>query len=197
MADLITLSEYKTAQGINGDTDDARLTPLIASVSALIKTYCSRSFNDYINTSNVEVFNILWDSTALQLNETPVLVVASVEVRDSYAEAYTTLTTGAFEYFLDTETDTIHRTDGAAGFKFWPKGPGAVQITYTAGYVKTPEDLKLAAVDLVTYYHKDEYKPSKNLAGGSMTNATTSTQNRNVSFPDHIKRVLDLYKNFS
>ena len=59
-----------------------------------------------------------------------------------------------------------------------------------------PADLKLAVIDLVTYYHKDEYKERKVMAGASIQNAGSTSQANNVAFPDHIKRVLDLYKNF-
>ena len=43
MANLITLQDYKTAQGITQPKDDARLNVLIPSVSQLIKTYCGNS----------------------------------------------------------------------------------------------------------------------------------------------------------
>jgi len=49
---------------------------------------------------------------------------------------------------------------------------------------------------LVTYYLKDEHKSRQSIAGASIQNQSSSTQRDNVSFPDHIKRVLDLYKNF-
>ena len=71
-----------------------------------------------------------------------------------------------------------------------------VKIVYTAGYDVIPGDLKLAVLDLVTYYLKDEHKARQSIAGASIQNQSSSTQRDNVSFPDHIKRVLDLYKNF-
>ena len=80
--------------------------------------------------------------------------------------------------------------------KNWPGGPAAVKITYKAGYDTCPADLQLAVIDLVTYYHKDEHKARKVMAGASIQNNTSSSQRDNVAFPDHIKRVLDLYKNF-
>jgi len=56
--------------------------------------------------------------------------------------------------------------------------------------------LKLAVQDLITYYLKDEHKERKVMGGSSIQNAASSSQTNNVAFPDHIKRVLDLYKNF-
>ena len=80
--------------------------------------------------------------------------------------------------------------------KSWPTGPGAVRISYTAGYASCPKDLQLAVIDLVTYYMKDEHKARQTMAGASIQNQSSSSQRDNVAFPDHIKRVLDLYKNF-
>ena len=67
---------------------------------------------------------------------------------------------------------------------------------YTAGYSAVPADLKLAVIDLITYYLKDEHKQRRTMAGASIQNDGSSSQKDNVAFPDHIKRVLDLYKNF-
>ena len=78
------------------------------------------------------------------------------------------------------------------GIKALPSGPGSVKVTYKGGYSACPADLKLAVIDLVTYYHKDEYKQRQTLSGASIQNQGTSGQSGNVGFPDHIKRVLDL-----
>jgi len=42
--DLVTLTEYKTFGGETGTTNDTLLADLISAVSALVKTYCNRSF---------------------------------------------------------------------------------------------------------------------------------------------------------
>ena len=197
-ADLITLDEYKTSEKMESLKDDDRLQSLITSVSQLVKTYCANSFVDYNDTTSgvdkVETFTLSYDTTSIQVSESPLISVSSVEERTSYDSAYTILDDTAYEYYIDTDTDTVFRTSGS-GFSYWAQGPGAVRITYRAGYATVPEDLKLAIVDLVTYYYKDEYKPNKSMAGFSITNETSSSQWRNVSFPDHIKRVLDLHKN--
>ena len=71
---------------------------------------------------------------------------------------------------------------------------GAVRITYKAGYAECPKDLQLAIFDLITYYVKDEHKQRQTLGGATLQNQGTSSLNDNVGFPDHIKRVLDMYK---
>lgn len=196
-ADLITLEEYKTSQKIESLKDDDRLQSLITSVSQLVKTYCANSFVDHNETTTgvdkVESFTLSWYTNAIQVSESPLLSVSLVEERTSYDSAYSSLDAGAYEYYVDLDTDTIYRTNNS-GFTYWAQGPGAVRITYRAGFDAVPDDLKLALFDLVTYYHKNEYKPNRAFSGVSVTNEVSSSQWRNVSFPDHIKRILDLYK---
>ena len=196
MADLVTLEEYKDAENINTTKDDTRLSALIVSVSQLVKTYCANSIIDFYSTNKTETFNIDWNSHIVQLTESPIVEVSLVQERDSYQESYTTLTTTAHEYFLDEKTDSIIRTNAGNTYKNWPRGAGAVRVVYKAGYASTPADLKLAIFDLVTYYHKDEHKQRQTIAGASIQNQTSTSQRNNVAFPDHIKRVLDFYKNF-
>jgi len=196
MANLITLQDYKTAEGITQPKDDARLNVLIPSVSELVKTYCGNSFVDFYSSNKTEYFDINWGTHIVQLTESPVNAIVSVQERTSYSDSYTTLTTGAFEYYLNTQTDSILRTIGSGKFKNWSEGVGAVKVVYTAGYSAIPGDLKLAVLDLITYYLKDEHKQRQSIAGASIQNQASTSQSNNVSFPDHIKRVLDLYKNF-
>ena len=193
MADLITLAEYKEAEGIASPKEDLRLATLVPSVSQLVKTYCGNSIIDYYSTNKVETFNIDWGTHIVQLTESPVNSVVSVEKRDSVTESYTTVPTT--DYYLDTTTDSVLYVTGST-YKHWPMGAGAVKVTYTAGYSACPSDLKLAVVDLVTYYLKDEHKERRTLGGASIQNQSTSSVRDSVAFPDHIKRVLDMYKNF-
>lgn len=192
-ADLITLDEYKTSLKIESLKNDSRIESLITSVSQLVKTYCANSFVDFYSTEKTEYFNFDYDSNLVQVSESPLVAVTSVHERSQYSEDYVELTEAAHEFYIDYDTDTIFRTN-EYGFTDFPQGPGAVKVVYTAGYSAVPEDLKLAVIDLVTYYDKDEYKPNRSFSGVSVTNEASSTQWRNVGFPDHIKRVLDLYK---
>ena len=193
MADLITLAEYKEIEGISSPKEDLRLATLVPSVSQLVKTYCANSLVDYYSTNKVETFNIDWSTHIVQLTESPVNTVVSVEKRDSVTDSYTTVATT--EYYLDTSTDSILYVTGST-YKNWPRGAGSVKVTYTAGYESCPTDLKLAVVDLITYYLKDEHKERRTLGGASIQNQGSSSLRDSVAFPDHIKRVLDMYKNF-
>ena len=193
MANLITLADYKQIEGLTNPRDDFRINQLIDSVSQLVKTYCGNSIVDFYSTNKVETFNIDWNTHIVQLTESPVNNIVSVQKRDSVTESYSTVPTT--DYYLDTATDSVLYVTGST-YKNWPRGAGAVKVTYTAGYESTPKDLKLAIFDLITYYLKDEHKERRTLGGASIQNQGSTSLRDSVAFPDHIKRVLDLYKNF-
>ena len=193
MTDLVTLAEYKESEGIASPKEDLRLATIVPAVSQLVKTYCGNSLIDYYSTNKVETFSIDWDTHIAQLTESPVNTIVSVQKRDSVSESYSTVPTT--DYYLDTATDSVLYVTGST-YKNWPRGAGSVKITYTAGYSACPSDLKLAVFDLITYYLKDEHKERRTLGGASIQNQGSTSLNNSVAFPDHIKRVLDLYKNF-
>ena len=193
MADLVTLAEYKEAEGISSPKEDLRLATIVPSVSQLVKTYCGNSIIDHYSTNKVEIFSIDWDTHLVQLTESPVNAIVSVQKRDSVTESYSTVPTT--DYYLETATDSVLYVTGST-YRNWPRGAGAVKVTYTAGYASTPKDLKLAIFDLITYYLKDEHKERRTLGGASIQNQGSTSLRDSVAFPDHIKRVLDLYKNF-
>jgi hypothetical protein len=194
MTNLVTVEEYKEAEGITSVKEDLRLTTLVESVSQLVKTYCGNSIVDFWSENKIEEFSINWNTSMVQLTESPIRHIISVEERDDFSSAYVTLTSS--DYYLDSTTDSIFRVTSAGQHKNWRHGPGSVKVTYNAGYETVPSDLKLAVFDLITYYLKDEHKERRTLQGATVQNQSSTTQRNNVAFPDHIKRVLDLYKNF-
>ena len=200
MADLITLQQYKDFAGLTGVTMDARINVIIDSVSELVKNYCGTSFVDDYSSAKTEYFDIHdGQTTRVMLDEGPINTVTSVSERESQADAYVTLITensdssGKYEYIVDSMTDSIIRTNENVD-KAFPKGRKAVKVVYTAGYSACPEDLKLALFDLVKYYLKDERKERMQIAGAMIENPTSTSIRNNAGFPDHIKRVLDMYK---
>ena len=58
MADLITVAQYKDAEGLRGEKDDDRLAVIVPQVSDLVKKYCGISFIDFYSTDKVETFSI-------------------------------------------------------------------------------------------------------------------------------------------
>lgn len=184
---LVELEDYKEAEGITSPKNDTRTEVLITSISSLIKTYCGTSFVDYYGVDKVETFNLPWAVSKIQLSECPVVSITSAEEKAAGASAFTTLDPSG--YVLDTTTDTLVRIlDGQE--KTWETGYGTVRISYRAGYVSCPEDLKLAVYDLITYYLKDEHKEGFAMQGSTVDNSMPTAND----FPPHIKRVLDLYR---
>ena len=145
MADLVTLAEFKQAEGISSPKEDLRLATLVPAVSQLVKTYCANSIIDFYSSNKTETFSIDWDTYLVQLTESPVNAIVSVQKRDSVTESYSTVPTT--DYYLDTATDSVLYVTGST-YKNWPRGAGSVKVVYTAGYASTPADLKLAIFDL-------------------------------------------------
>ena len=190
MANLITLQQFKDAEQITNPRDDYKLSRIIDSVSQMVKTYCGNSIVDFHSTDKVETFTIDWATYAVQLTESPVNSIVSVQIRDSVDQSYRTL--AASDYYLEETTDSVLYVSGNT-YQNWPRGAGSVKITYRAGYASTPNDLQIAVIDLINYYFKDEHKTRRTLQGATMENAPSGD---GKGFPDHIKRILDMYKNF-
>ena len=187
MADLITLTEYKEIEGITSTQHDARTEVIIDSVSQLVKTYCGNSIIDFhtSRTTKTENITISYPTKEIQLEESPLISVTSLKERGNPTNAYTTLTENT-EFVIDKTTDIIHKLGSN-----WLEGVSSIEVIYNAGYVNTPADLKLAVADLVTHYLKGEHKERRTIQGANIQN-----QRSDLPFPDHIKRVLDLYKTY-
>ena len=192
--DLVTTQQYKTYKKIEHNKDDNQLGALVPAVSQLVKTYTGNAVVDYATINKVETFDIYDSLTSeLFLTESPLTSVGLLQERDSLADSYTTLTEDT-DYYVDKEHDRIYRVNGISSIKYFPKGFASVKITYRAGYESCPEDLKLAVYDLITYYLKEEYKGRRSMAGATLQNEASTTIRDDIGFPDHIKRVLDMYK---
>lgn len=195
---LLTLDDYKLLEGIASSKNDDQLETILTSVSALIETYCGVKFFDYAGSPGItDIFDVQWDTYVVQLRHSPVINIEGVYERSSQTEAYTEIfrdgTNGEYSWYFDSVSDSIFRTTDAGSYTNFPKGVGAVKVTYTAGYTTIPKDLKLAIADMTTYYFKDEHRLMRSLSGTSTQYQATSTI-RDAGFPDHIKRVLDLYR---
>lgn len=181
--DLVTLAEYKAYAGITSTNQDAAIKILIPKVSALAKSVCRRTFNDYVSDAKTEVFK---GGRFLLLGEYPVLSISSVEYSADYGKTYSTLTEFT-DWVLDAEEGVITPVN-ANEFAHITNG---YKVTYTAGYETLPEDLKIAVMDLVTYYLKNDMAvKSQRDAGSNTVQIEYITKN---TLPSHIARVFDLY----
>lgn len=182
---LVTLQEYKTYVGINTPTEDQLINSLISKTSDFAKNYCKRSFVDYVNEQKVEVFQ---GGTSYLLQEFPVKSVLSLEYSQDYGNTYTELT----EY-QDWVLDSTGALVLISGTKIFDSKPNSYRVTYYAGYDTVPGDLKLAVMDLITYYRRNDGAIHSTKAAGS--NSVQIEYISTTSLPAHIKRVLDLYMN--
>jgi len=181
---LVKLAEYKSYTGKNSTTDDAAITTIIPKVSELVKSICRRSFVDYVNDSKVEQFNNA-PHGILNLTEPNVLTLDSVEFSTDYGLTYTNLEE-YLDYVLDKKADQVTLLNHAEYNRI-----NAFQVSYTAGYETLPEDLKIAVLDLVTYYLRNE--ASINSQKGVGSNNVQIEYVTNSKLPAHIQRILDLY----
>lgn len=180
---LVTKAEYKTYAGISSPNQDAEIDLLIPKVSQLVKTYCRTSFVDNVDDIKTEVFK--GGDAHLYLKEYPVISIAAVEYSADYGQNYSELT----EY-----TDWAFDSNNTAVVSIAATFPVAIngyRVSYTCGYETLPEDLKLAVMDLVTYYRKNDSAVHSNKAPG-----TSNVQIEYIStttLPAHIRRILDQY----
>ena len=200
MANLVTLQQYKDFAGIKGVGEDAKINVILPAISQAVKTYCGTSFIDFYSNDKTEFFDLLDTSTtAVLVDESPLVSVSQVQERENQSSSYVTLITensngsGKYEYIVDTALDMVRRTT-ATSDKAFPKGRKAVKVVYRSGYASTPSDLKLACFDLIKYYLKDERKSGMTISGAQIRNEVSTSLRENIGFPDHIKRILDFYK---
>lgn len=182
---LVTKAEYKAYAGITSTTQDVQIDAIIPRVSELVKSICNRTFVDFTGDAKTEYFE--GGGSTYNLEEYPVLSVSSVEYSADYGNTYESLTEFV-DYVWNKKDDSI-RSLNPNGFYY---SPNAYRITYTAGYEVLPADLKLAVLDLVTYYMKNDMAVHSNRAQGSNTVQIEYVTSTNL--PAHIKRVLDIYR---
>jgi hypothetical protein len=194
MIKLVNREDYKRFKGLTSSSSDAQIDQLVISISSLVKTYCGTTFRDYYDTDKTEYYTIHNTSTSeLFLDESPVVSITSLKERTSQASPYVELTTGAYEYNLESALSIITRTNDVVS-KAFPKGFNSVEVIYKSGYQYTPKDLELAIYDLITYYLKEEHKKDRAIVNTTISNTGTTSVKNDTGFPDHIRRVLDLYK---
>jgi hypothetical protein len=186
MANLITLAEYKALNSISSTTQDAQLNILLPKISQFIKTYCNRTFIDFYDEPTFTTSD--GGVQYIYVKECPIVSIISVEYSNDFGRTFTALTEFT-DYVLNTTYDRIESTDEFRGFE---KALNGYKVTYTGGYEKLPEDIKLAALDLINYYMKSDMSIKSTRNVGS--NDTSIEYITTTSLPAHIRRVLDLYR---
>lgn len=190
--DLVTLAEYKTYAGINSTNLDTAITAIIPIVSDLVKNYCRRTFVDYVDEAKTEVFSGGSTTSKFYLKELPIISVSSVERSIDYGQSYETLTEFT-DYVVDLEDDSVTSIPfSETSTSVFAKLINGYKVTYYAGYEVLPADLKVAVLDLITYYMKNDSSVHSPKAPG--TNSVQIEYITTTALPAHIARVLNLYK---
>lgn len=182
--DLITIQEYKTYAGISSNGQDGEIATIIPKVSSLVKSICRRTFVDWVDEIKTEVYS---GGEVLLPQETPIIQVVDLETSDDYGASWTSLTEFT-DWVLDVEGQQIVSVGTTREFKRKTNG---YRLSYYCGYEEIPQDLKLAVLDLVTYYLKHQGSVQSQIAV-TATNAQVQYLG-STGLPGHIKRVLDLY----
>lgn len=183
-ANLVTLAEYKAYIGITSPNQDGPINAMLPKVSALIKNLCRRTFVDYVLVDKVEYFD--GGTEHISPEEYPIISVTSLEYSSDYGSTYVSLA-NITDYAIRKTSGNIIPTKGS---KF-SEAVNGYKLTYKAGYTELPEDLKLAVLDLITYYIKNDAAIHSSKAPG--TNSVQIEYVTTTNLPAHIKRVLDLY----
>lgn len=179
---LVTIQEYKAYANLTNPNHDAEINSLIPKVSALVKSYCKRTFVDFLDDPKLQYFN---GGTASHiLEEGPVQQVLSVEYSSDFGQTYTSLQ----EYIDWVQDNEYILSVNPRGFARQLRG---YRVIYSAGYETLPEDLKLGVMDLVTYYRRNDAAIHSNKAPG--TNAVQIEYISSTTLPAHIRRILDLH----
>lgn len=180
---LVSRTEYKEYTGINNPNTDNEIDLLIAKVSQLVKTYCRQSFIDYYDDPKSELSN--GGNSFIYLKEHPIVNIISVEFSGDFGRTYTELT----EY--EGWAYEPHNFGIRSTSSIFPERSNGYKITYTSGYEEVPGDLKLAVMDLITYYRKNDGAVHSPKAPG--TNSVQIEYISTTTLPAHIRRVLDQY----
>jgi len=183
---LITVAEYKAYSGITSTNQDAALALVVPKVSDLVKNICRRTFVDYVDDFKVETKRSLPNNRFIA-SETPLMSVSTVEFSNDFGQTYTSLTEYT-DYVVDPDSDAVEIISYI--YQDYSR-VNAFRFTYNAGYETIPGDLKMAALDLVQYYMRNDsaVHSTKSISPNTMQIEYVSSTN----LPAHIKRVLDLH----
>lgn len=194
---LATIDEFKAYKTIKSDEFDDIIEALISRCSDYIKTYCGKTFVDYAAVAKVEYFDAV-DTDVIHLDEYPIISVDSVETSTDGGKTYGTALTVFDDYFVNDDISAVTTAYSAfvtGGASSVAKGVSkrSLRVTYKAGYLKLPTEIRQACLDLVEYYKENEYTPRQDFEAFKVENLGFRTGDSS-NLPSHIRRVLDLYR---
>ena len=196
---FVTVQEYKDYFNMGANpAEDTRIQLLIDSVSSLVQAYLKI---DAAGGQNItETISVDYDTDKIFLSNYPINALSLVVSETGRITTDSTIhvpLTGSVDYTADATQGILYRNYTPGGFASWPISPiGYVTASYTTvpkwsgGMSGIPADLKLAVIQLVHYYFKEDYRQSKSIQGSSVVNNLASFDS---DFPKHIQVLLDRY----
>lgn len=176
---VITLNDYKAYAQINSPNQDAKLTPMVAMVNSFIENYIGYSVGSEKSLQQT----VTPQGNEIYLNTFPVASVSKIVIK-RFGQADQEI--AAEKYYVDRINGIIEILDPSLKL---PTNPRSIEVQYRAGSSSVASDLKLAALELVMYYDKREFK-----------NSVSSGDGQSVGFqsiktiPPQVKAILDLHR---
>lgn len=208
---LTTLSAVKTFLGISDTSEDDKLTAMVASADAAIKQYCGRQLESATRTEYYSGDG----SSVLLLRQRPVTSVTSVHVDASgYAGQGTdafgssTAWTAGTDFFVrftdesERNTGELVAIKGPGAFTAdgnpktwgeWPNGVGNIKVVYLGGYTTVPDDLKLAANQIVAQL-RNTAEVGRDLSGEKLGGYSYTIESSGLPGIASARQILNKYR---
>lgn len=172
----VSLDEAKRHCRIIGDDEDDDLSRLITAAREVVEAGESWSLERALITQTLRVTldGFPCDDTPIQLPRPPLLTVSSITYYDT-ANVSTTHTASLYTTELNNDPGRVMPIGG----QIWPTTydrPGAVTITYTAGYGATAASVPAAIRQAILLIVGDLYANRESFVTGTIVNVLPSAR---------------------
>lgn len=141
MSDLVTATEFKSYANIAHTDDDTLIGGLIGYVTAAIERYCHHVFTE----AEVTEYHNGGDQDLI-VDKRPIASIDSiVDTFDDDAE----VDSGDYDFDPDAGLIYLSYSTGSDCSPKWAKGRRRWKVVYTGGDDGAPDDVKLAALQLI------------------------------------------------
>lgn len=184
---IVSVGDLKNYMGIDTPIYDEKLTMIVNAMTDYIESRCGRRFK---STAYIEYVNGD-DSDALQMKQYPITAIASVEENSNTDNTGNWATLSSTEYFnigTDLDAGIIRKTCKTF------KGTANYRVTYTAGYITLPSDLKYACYMLASEAFNRSRSAgvkSESLGDHSITFESISMEN------DNVEKIIQKYRKYT
>lgn len=190
---LVTAAEIKAFEGITGSSHDSLFSSLADRVTAYFGSWCNRIFESATYT------DAEYDGTGLDtfiVKNPPVTAVTSIKVATDRDFAAATALDSARYVFDDAGVISLVPTGSVTSIVLggvpgvWPAGKRNIQITYTGGFTVIPDDLKEAAILMISAWMNRRRRAG--ILSTTIGSETVTFQQKDI--PDEVRSILSRYK---